>query len=262
MPQTRVATVCATWRCGPARQVAILKSTASRAKEPSSHSAYPFSPRHDSDCPGFSHGRGDGKRLNESRMSPRPVAPIHRVAIVEDRQEVREKWADLLGQFEGFSCVCACSSGEEALRVIPPLRPDIVLMDIFLPGMSGIECTVRLKELLAESRVLILTASDDEEMVFPALEGGADGYLLKHSSPAELHHALLDVLHGGVPMTSGIARRVAGFFRRRGKAQHVPKMQQLEVPESSHGGKMRSVAAAFTRMFKRGEKRYTPHGEV
>jgi DNA-binding NarL/FixJ family response regulator len=101
---------------------------------------------------------------------------VHRVALVEDRCEVREQWANLLDGFEGFSCVCACSSGEEALKEIPPLRPAIVLMDIFLPGMSGIECTVRLKEVSPQSRVLILTASDDEEMVFPALEAGADGY--------------------------------------------------------------------------------------
>jgi len=155
---------------------------------------------------------------------------VHRVALVEDRREVREQWAGLLDGFDGFACVCACSSGEEALRAIPPLRPDIVLMDIFLPGMSGIECTVRLKEVLPESRVLILTASDDEEMVFPALEAGADGYLLKHSTPGELHHALLDVLHGGVPMTSGIARRVAGFFRRRGTARNeMVRLSQRET---------------------------------
>lgn len=154
-------------------------------------------------------------------MTRNPTAPpVHRVALVEDRREVREQWARLLGEFEGFACVCACPSGEEALEQIPPLRPDIVLMDIFLPKMSGIECTVRLKEVIPDSRVLILTASDDEEMVFPALEAGADGYLLKHSTPEELHHALLDVLHGGVPMTSGIARRVAGFFRRRGEARN------------------------------------------
>lgn len=155
---------------------------------------------------------------------------VHRVALVEDRREVREQWAALLGGFEGFSCVCACPSGEDALKEIPPLKPDIVLMDIFLPRMSGIECTVRLKEVIPDSRVLILTASDDEEMVFPALEAGADGYLLKHSTPDELHQALLDVLQGGVPMTSGIARRVAGFFRRRGKARdEMVRLSQRET---------------------------------
>lgn len=168
--------------------------------------------------------------IPEMTRSTSPPPPVHRVALVEDRREVREQWASLLNGFEDFSCVCACSSGEEALQAIPPLKPDIVLMDIFLPRMSGIECTVRLKELLPESRVLILTASDDEEMVFSALEAGADGYLLKHSAPGELHHALLDILHGGVPMTSGIARRVAGFFRRRGKARN--EMERLSQRET------------------------------
>lgn len=163
------------------------------------------------------------------RSSPEALRSVHRVALVEDRREVREQWAALLDSFEDFSCACACSSGEEALQTIPPLRPDIVLMDIFLPRMSGIECTVRLKQILPGTRVLILTASDDEEMVFPALEAGADGYLLKHSAPAELRQALLDVLHGGVPMTSGIARRVAEFFRKRGRARdQMVRLSQRE----------------------------------
>jgi DNA-binding NarL/FixJ family response regulator len=138
-----------------------------------------------------------------------------KVALVEDQQEIRERWTRLLESFGDFRCVCACSSGEEALRAVPVALPDIVLMDIFLPGMSGIECTARLKGLLPQTQILILTASDDEEMVFPALEAGANGYLLKQSKPADLRQALLDALKGGVPMTSGIARRVAEYFRQR-----------------------------------------------
>ena len=140
-----------------------------------------------------------------------------KVALVEDQQEIRERWTLLLESFGDFTCVCACSSGEEALRAIPASLPDIVLMDIFLPGMSGIECTARLKGLLPQTQILILTASDDEEMVFPALEAGANGYLLKQSKPADLRQALLDALKGGVPMTSGIARRVAEYFRQRAR---------------------------------------------
>jgi DNA-binding NarL/FixJ family response regulator len=112
-----------------------------------------------------------------------------------------------------------CSSGEEAMRLIPPLQPDVVLMDIFLPRMSGIECTARLKGLLPKTRILILTAADDEEMVFPALEAGADGYLLKQARPADLRDALNEVLNGGVPMTSGIARRVVEYFREKAKVR-------------------------------------------
>src|ERR1035437_1395307 len=116
-------------------------------------------------------------------------AARHRVALVEDQREVRERWARLLESFGDFECVCACSSGEEALRVIPPLQPNLVLMDIFLPRMSGIECTARLKERLPQIQIVILTASDDETLVFPALEAGADGYLLKQAQPEALRLA-------------------------------------------------------------------------
>ena len=153
------------------------------------------------------------------------------MALVEDIREVREQWAALIDSLDGFRCVQSPASGEEALTALPPLRPDIVLMDIFLPGMSGIECTLRLKQLLPDCRVLILTASDDEELVFPALEAGADGYLLKHATPEQLRRAMLDILNGGVPMTSGIARRVAGFFRSRGQAraaETLPRLSQRE----------------------------------
>lgn len=141
----------------------------------------------------------------------------HRVALVEDHQDIREQWAEVVDSSEHFSCVCTCSSAEEALRKIPVAGPEVILMDIFLPKMSGIECTARIKELLPETRILVVTASDDEELVFHALEAGADGYLLKHASPAEVVQALEDVLRGGMPMTSGIARKVAEFFHKKGQ---------------------------------------------
>lgn len=168
---------------------------------------------------------------SKSKKSATPSTPVARVALVEDIREVREQWASLIDSLEGFRCVESADSGEEALTALPPLRPDIVLMDIFLPGMTGIECTLRLKQLLPDCRVLILTASDDEELVFPALEAGADGYLLKHATPEQLRRAMLDILNGGVPMTSGIARRVAGFFRNRGQtkaAEALPRLSQRE----------------------------------
>ena len=101
--------------------------------------------------------------------------------------------------------------------MIPQAKPHVVLMDIFLPRMSGIECTVRLKELLPQIQIVILTAMDDQELVFLALEAGADGYLLKRTKPADLRTSLLDVLGGGAPMTSQIARRVIESFRQKAK---------------------------------------------
>src|SRR5437588_9664889 len=154
-----------------------------------------------------------------SKSQPLPQTKSRSVALVEDQPEIRDSWARLIASFPDFTCACMCSSGEEAMRLIPPLQPDVVLMDIFLPRMSGIECTARLKGLLPHTRILILTAADDEEMVFPALEAGADGYLLKQARPADLRDALNEVLNGGVPMTSGIARRVVEYFRERGKVR-------------------------------------------
>src|SRR5215469_1895898 len=138
-----------------------------------------------------------------------------RVALIEDLADVRESWRRLINGLRGFQCVCACGSGEEALRVLPTVPLDVVLMDIQLPRMDGIECTARLKGLLPHVQIIILTVSADSQTVFRALEAGADGYLLKRSRPEQLRTAILDVLTGGAPMTSEIARRVVASFRQR-----------------------------------------------
>lgn len=142
-----------------------------------------------------------------------------KVALVEDQPKVRDSWIKLINSFPDFACICACATGEEALRTIPTQSPDVVLMDIFLPRMSGIECTVRLKALLPQTQIIILTAMDDQELVFLALEAGADGYLLKRTKPSDLRAALLDALGGGAPMTSQIARRVIESFRQKTRIQ-------------------------------------------
>jgi DNA-binding NarL/FixJ family response regulator len=152
-----------------------------------------------------------------STRSPRPADRGVRVAIIEDEPEIRASLAQFVASFPNFSCVATCVSGEEAVRQIPPLAPDIVLMDIFLPRMSGIECTARLKAQLPDTLIVILTAVADNELIFLALEAGADGYLLKRTKPADLHAALLDVLNGGAPMTSQIARQVVRSFREKSK---------------------------------------------
>jgi len=147
-------------------------------------------------------------------MKSQPVIkPLIKVALVEDKPEVRENWSRLINSFEGYSCVRVCASGEEALRLIPGASPDVILMDIFLPRMSGIECTARMKELLPKTQIIILTAVEDDELVFMALQAGADGYLLKRTKPEDLRAAIHDVLIGGAPMTSEIARRVVESFR-------------------------------------------------
>jgi DNA-binding NarL/FixJ family response regulator len=138
-----------------------------------------------------------------------------KIALVEDKRDVRESWAKLINSFPDFICMCKCASGEDALRTLPPLQPDVILMDIFLPRMSGIECTTRLKNELPRTPIVMLTASDDDDLVFVALQAGADGYLLKRTTPADLRSALIDVLTGGAPMSSEIARRVVESFRQK-----------------------------------------------
>lgn len=147
-----------------------------------------------------------------------PGHPV-KVALVEDHAKVRNDWTKLINSFPDFTCICACGSGEEALKALPQDPPDVVLMDIFLPRMSGIECTSRLKALLPQTQIIILTAMADQGLVFLALKAGADGYLLKRTKPADLRTALLDVLGGGAPMTSQIARRVIESFRQKAIAQ-------------------------------------------
>jgi DNA-binding NarL/FixJ family response regulator len=159
----------------------------------------------------------------------KPATQKVKIAIVEDQPEVRENWSKLINSFPDFECVCACVSGEEALREIPKFRPSVVLMDIFLPRMSGIECTAQIKELLPETRIIILTAMNDKELIFLALQAGADGYLLKRTKPADLRSALLDVIAGGSPMSSEIARRVVESFHR--KAKTIDKSLNLSARE-------------------------------
>ena len=155
-------------------------------------------------------------KQNPSNPDGQTVAkPPLRVALVEDQDDTRESWRRLISSFPDFDCVCTCASAEEALRMIPEAMPDVVLMDVFLPRMSGIECTAKLKTMLPETPIVMLTASDEDEILFLALESGADGYLLKRTKPADLRTALLDVMNGGAPMTSEIARHVVASFRSK-----------------------------------------------
>lgn len=167
-----------------------------------------------------------------------------RVALVEDQPRVRENWTRRINSLPEFQCVCSCLSAEQALTVIPLKEPDVVLMDIFLPRMSGIECLARLKAKLPDVQIVILTAMDNQELLFMALEAGADGYLLKRTKPSDLRQALLDVLNGGVPMTSQIARRLIESFRRHAKSKDEsldlsPREEQiLQLVAKGHSNKL------------------------
>jgi DNA-binding NarL/FixJ family response regulator len=137
-----------------------------------------------------------------------------RVAIVEDNQTVRENLALLIGQAPGYSCVGTCVSAEEAWQQLPGIGPDVVLMDIHLPGRSGITCVARLRSLLPDAQVIMLTIEEDSETVFDSMKAGATGYLVKHVSPEEILNAIGEVHRGGAPMSSQIARKVVTAFRQ------------------------------------------------
>jgi len=139
-----------------------------------------------------------------------------RVAIVEDNEEIRVSLERIIGRAVGLEWVGSWPGGELAVQMLPPLRPDVVVMDIGLPDISGIECTARLKDLLPETQVLIFTVYGDHDKVFQALTAGASGYLLKRSTPAEIRQAILDVHQGGAPMSGEIARKVVQSFRKSG----------------------------------------------
>ncbi len=136
-----------------------------------------------------------------------------RIAIVEDNKVIRESLMEFVQADSECRCVYAGASAEEALKEIPKHQPDIVLMDIQLPDISGIECTARLKQLLPSVQIIMVTVYEDTERIFKALRAGACGYLLKRCTPEELVSAIREVRQGGAPMSRDIARKVILSFQ-------------------------------------------------
>ncbi len=134
------------------------------------------------------------------------------VVVVEDDLRLQAHLLKIL-EVPDISCLCAVSSAEEALVKIPVFQPDVVLMDINLPGISGIDCIRDLKKKLPRLEVVMLTAYEEEDNIFRALKEGASGYLLKSSTPEDICNAIRDVYSGGAPFSSHIARKVAQYFR-------------------------------------------------
>jgi DNA-binding NarL/FixJ family response regulator len=118
-----------------------------------------------------------------------------KIAIVEDNKTIRESLAEFVQNDPENRCVCTCATAEEALKVIPTHQPDIVLMDIQLPNLSGIECCAQLKQLLPSAQIIMVTVYEDTERIFKALRAGACGYLLKRCTPEELISAIREVKH-------------------------------------------------------------------
>ncbi len=165
----------------------------------------------------------DTNRKTEAQTT-QPLSSVVNVAIVEDQRKFRDAVAMLIDGTEGFRCAGSYRSTEEALDKIAHDLPDVVLMDIGLPGLSGIECTRRLKERFPKMILLVHTVYDDDERIFDALCAGASGYLLKKTPPAQLLEGLQVAAKGGAPMTPEVASRVVRMFR-----EHHPPDRSYEL---------------------------------
>jgi len=155
-----------------------------------------------------------------------PAQPSIKVAIVEDDTRFRETLAVLIGG--EFRCAGSYPNAEAALQQMPRDWPDVVLMDINLPEMSGIECVAKLKELSPALQILMLTVYMDSEQIFKSLKAGASGYLLKKTSPTKLLEAIAEVHSGGAPMSSAIARRVVQHFQTGRSADDAKNLSKRE----------------------------------
>jgi len=151
-----------------------------------------------------------------------------RVAIVEDRAEELESVVQLLRFSSGFECVAACSSATDALVILPGCEPDVVLMDIQMPGLSGIDCVRKLRSLLPNTQMMMLTVVEDHDLIFRALAAGATGYLLKKTSPSKLLEAIRELHVGGAPMSGQIARQVVAAFRKPDDSPPTAKLSPME----------------------------------
>ena len=163
--------------------------------------------------------------------SVQPANPgVIRLAMVEDKAAFRRGLSAILDLTPGLQCVGMYPSGEEALAELPAVAPDIVLMDLNLPGISGIECTRELKQRLRTVQVVMLTIEEDSERVFAALRAGASGYLLKNATPIEIIEGIQLVARGGSPMSAIIARRVVESFHGVKEPSAIkPELSKREI---------------------------------
>ncbi|HTA31746.1 MAG TPA: response regulator transcription factor [Candidatus Cybelea sp.] len=165
---------------------------------------------------------------------------------MEDNDQLRGTLARLLNRAEGFACLSQYASAEAALEGLPKDRPQVVLMDINLPGLNGVECVRRLKQAMPELSAVMLTAYEDTENIFNALAAGANGYLLKRAPRAELLEAIREVNRGGSPMTTHIARKVVQSFQRAEPSPQpgatLSTREQEVLDHLSHGFLYKEIA--------------------
>jgi len=171
------------------------------------------------------------------------------IAIVEDNEKIRDGLEVLINSSPEFSCVATYETAEDALKYLPGKKPDVVLMDIGLPGMSGIECAEELKKKLPEVQIMMLTVYEDDDRVFKSIVAGATGYVLKNTMPADLFEAIRDLHNGGSPMSNVIARKVVRAFQQMGNSsKDLENLSERENEILSHvakGYRDKEVAEKF-----------------
>ncbi len=151
------------------------------------------------------------------------------VAIVEDNNDIREAMRVLINGSAGFSCTNVFSTADEAVVELPKFISNIILMDIQMPGMKGIECVSILKEKMPDSHFMMVTVFEDDDNIFNALKAGASGYILKRTSPAQILEAIKEMYYGGSPMSPEIARRVVISLQKTKNNTEILTNREKEI---------------------------------
>lgn len=167
-----------------------------------------------------------------------------RIALVEDDPEIRLALASLLSLTAGYACVGAWERCDDALAGISAAAPDVLLLDIGLPGVSGLDGIASLREAVPSLEIVMLTIREDDDAIFAALKAGASGYLIKTTSPSRLLEAIAEVRRGGAPMSPGIARRVAESFRPASHSNLSPREREI-LALLAEGQSYKMIAAAL-----------------
>jgi DNA-binding NarL/FixJ family response regulator len=185
--------------------------------------------------------------LKTSSNEPPASRHLMRVAIVDDDGELREQLSELINRVPGFHCVAVYPNASAAFKGIPTESLDVVLMDLNMPGVGGVECVRRLKSILPNLRIVMLTVFEESERIFAALEAGADGYLSKRAPIEEILDAIVKARNGGGPMSSEIAARVVRHFNQRGKratpAVHLSAREREVLDCLARGLSYKEIAA-------------------
>ncbi len=158
-----------------------------------------------------------------------PADSTIKISIVEDNHDIRESLRIVIDGAAGFECKHVFSDCESALQSPPPADTDIVLLDIHLPGRTGIECLPELKALLRQTQFMMFTVFDDDDNIFKALANGASGYILKRTGPAQILEAIRELKNGGSPMSPEIARRVVASFQKPAVSKEAEKLTPREL---------------------------------